>query len=54
LAIAEREVPAQLSRVPSELNSKEDFLSCIQRERKTPQFLPKVFTNEGPSPEGIR
>jgi hypothetical protein len=38
----------------SELDSEQYFLSCIQRERNTPQFLLKVFTNEGPSPGGKR
>jgi hypothetical protein len=26
-------------------------LSCTQRERSTPQFLPEIFTDEGTSPE---
>jgi hypothetical protein len=38
----------------AEHDLEEDFLSCIQRERNTPQFLPEVFTYEGPSPGGIR
>jgi hypothetical protein len=37
-----------------ELDSEHDFLSCIQTERNTPQFLPKVFIDEGSSSGGIR
>jgi hypothetical protein len=38
----------------AKLDSEEDFLLCTQREKETPQFLPKVFTVEGSSPRGIR
>jgi hypothetical protein len=54
LAIAEREVPTQLSRVPSGAQLIRRFsVMHSKRERNTPQFLPKVFTDEGPSLEGI-
>jgi hypothetical protein len=52
LAIAEREVPAQLSRVPSELDSKEDFLSCIQREKETlPNFYRRFLQMKAQAPK---
>jgi hypothetical protein len=39
----------------AELDSEEDFLLCIQREKKnTPRFPPKVFTDEGSCTGGIR
>jgi hypothetical protein len=55
LATAERKVPAQLSRVPSGAGLRGRFsVVHSKKERNTPQFLPKVFTDEGSSPRGIR
>jgi hypothetical protein len=55
LAIAEREVPTKLSRVPSGAQLRGRFsVMHLKRERNTPQFLSNVFTNEGSSPGGIR
>jgi hypothetical protein len=55
LAIAEREVPTRLLRVPSGARLRGRFsIMHSKRERNTPQFLPKVFTDEGSSPGGVR
>jgi hypothetical protein len=55
LATAEREVLAQLLRVPSGSQLRGRFFVMHSvRERNTPQFLPKVFTDEGTSLGGVR
>jgi hypothetical protein len=55
LAIAEREVLAQLSRVPSGAPLRGRFsIVHSKRERNTPQFLSEVFIDKVSSPEGIR
>jgi hypothetical protein len=54
LARTEREVPTQLPRVPSRARLKGRFsVVHSERERNTPQFLPMVFSDEGPSPRGV-
>jgi hypothetical protein len=55
LTTAEREIPAQLSRVPSGAQLRGRFsIMHSKREIKAPQFLPKVFTDNGSSPGGIK
>jgi hypothetical protein len=55
LATVEIEVLAPLPRVPSRARLRRRFsVVHLKRERNTPQFLPKVFTDEDPSPRGIR
>jgi hypothetical protein len=54
LATTERELHAQLSRVPNGARLRRRFsVVHSKRERNTPQFLPKVFIDEGPSLGGI-
>jgi hypothetical protein len=55
LATTEREVPTQLSRVLSGARPRRRFsVVHSNRERNTPQFLSKVFIDEGSSPGGIK
>jgi hypothetical protein len=56
LATNEREVPTQLSRVPSGARHGGRFLLVFSEgegEGDTPQFLPEVFVVEGSSSGGI-